>query len=128
MATALLALGLAACAAPGPDPITDGSTVLKGAEIEALLARQAQWTFRSSDGARGTSSFHPDGRSEVSWRSGVHSGEAVGKAWVEGDKLCAQYPTLRDGARICGRMVRLDADRYRLHKDSGGTTTYTAAH
>lgn len=123
---ALLALGVAACAGPGVDSSVIESEALKGSEIQAFLAQGANWKFRSSDGAYGTSSFHADGRSEVNWQSGGHSGHAVGTAWVDGDRLCARYPALRYGARICGRLVRLEPDRYRLHKDEGGTTTYIA--
>ncbi len=123
---ALLALGVAACTGPGAESAAVESPALKGSEIQAFLAQGTDWQFRSSDGAHGTSAFRSDGSSEVNWQSGGHSGHAVGTAWVEGDKLCARYPALRHGSRICGRLVRLDANRYRLHKDEGGTTTYIA--
>lgn len=123
LAAGALVIALGACGTPGSVPA--GVTPMSGAEIEALLARHGQWTFESSDGATGEIARAPDGSVQLAWSSGGSSGQSPGRMWVERDLLCSQYRDVRGGARSCGPLVRLDADRYHLHADTGRTSTFT---
>ncbi|MEM7254133.1 MAG: hypothetical protein AAF493_22170 [Pseudomonadota bacterium] len=119
IASALLAVSvvLTGCATTEAD-IRQEFAPLTGEQLSALITDNAiQW---ETDRSRGVAAYAADGSATVDWGTG----DDVGTWRIDGDQLCSQWKTVRDGTERCFTVYQTGENQYRSFYDGKASATW----
>lgn len=75
----------------------------------------------SSDGVTWMVSTYPDGKRELYWNNGVKFYTAIGKARIDGDRICTQYAY--ESIESCKTLFKIGENQFESQEYIGYTSS-----